>query len=180
MGVSDRAKINADASIKKAELEKQADIERANIDFQKAQALKQAEITIEQQRAQNLITQEQAQTARENYKSSMDSWADVQKTLVSQHYETERDALLNQTNLGLEAIRQVGQTERWSTAWATGLSALVLILIVVVGYLLMHFRIQTARPIYITGSDHLRLGQPYSRNQIIDAVKYPVEVEHER
>ena len=180
MGFTDRAKIDADANVKMAEQNRQKQIELANIAAQRDQALKSAEVDIERQRVAGIISTEQAQTARAQFQASVDAWANTQMNTVNQQYETQRSALLDQTNLGLESIREVGKTERWNIAWSTGLSALVLILIVVLGWLMMRFRLQSAR-LYINGPQYHRLGSPYNEKQIVDGQFYaPVkEVNHE-
>lgn len=181
LGVTDRAKINAEANVKKAEMENKRQTEIANINAQRDQVLKQAEVDIERQRVAGLITTQQAETARAQFQAQTDAWAAVQTKLIGEHYETQRDAIEQQTEIGLASIHEVGETARLNLNWSGAQSILLLILIVVVAFGLMHFRLKTARPVYIGVPQYQRLERP-SEHQIIDAgFHYPVkkDVEHD-
>lgn len=123
------AKTNAEAGVKNAETLRQQQVEIAKINAAKEEAVKRAEAEIERQRQAGAMDIAQAQAQADAYKAQVDAWADVQKKLVEEKYSTQAQALSDQTNLGLESIRQVGQTQRESMAWATGMDALILILI---------------------------------------------------
>ncbi len=175
LGFTDAAKINAERDAKEAETQRLQQTEIARINAARDQALTNAQIDIERQRQAGLLSVAQAQALAQQYQAQVDAWQRTQQSIIEQKYETQRSALSDQTQLGLSAIQETGQTQRVSMAMGTLSSAVVLILITVIVLYLSRLasRRHEQTAIYIAGVQHPQLDESAYCHRI-DATSYQV------
>lgn len=153
MGVTERAEIKA---------RKEEGIALVNADRDKA--LKQAQVQIEQAQAAGRIGEAQAKALSEQYKAQIDAWADVQIKMISENGESQRQTLIEQSQIAQAGIKESGSTQRLLMMLESLKEVLVIVLVFVAGWILTRpYRNQRHWIGTVPGQ---RLTEPYNYKQI--------------
>jgi len=153
MGVTERAQIKAN---------KEEGIALVQADRDKA--LKNAQVQIEQAQAAGKIGEAQAKALADQYKAQIDAWADVQIKMLTENGASQRQTLIEQSNIAQVGIKESGSTQRAAILSDTVNNILIAGLLLAAGWLLT--RPSNHRRPWIHTSPGKRIREPYTYQQI--------------
>lgn len=173
-GFTDRTQIRQDAETDRQRIQAEADQRIAEINAQaearKAEALTEVERVKQQQfatEAQRDIEVARVKAAADQYIQSINAMKEQQEALINAETQRSLKALEGQTQLGLEAITEAGQTKRWALTTDLIWSVVLIVGLVFLGWYFLKRQGQPQVIQLLPGLDRPRLGPGY-RAQLAD------------
>lgn len=129
LGWTDRAQINADARVKIAEEETARAEQETRLQNERDARLLEINRAADTAIADAQSRSDVAQAQKDQFIAQVNSWRDIQQKAINADLDKSLAAIKGQTDIGLAAINQVGETKRWSLTTETigWLAALTLI-----------------------------------------------------
>lgn len=145
-GWTDRAKIQAEADQKQAELQSQRYLEVTRIQAEADARVAEANAQLQHEVELGKLNQEQARQQSEQFQVAVQAAVEKQVREMELHYDTVQHALSDQTNIALEGVRQAGQTSRSRIAWDSSYNIVAVVLVAAIVLYYMRSRRPMVQP----------------------------------